>query len=601
MDSNERATYLLKKIWEDNDLDAVECFRTLIKNESLILYREKQEDLNYRPLFYHGEPIVHEYSLSPLAYEIDIKRLISLIGKNDTIGFAVYGDIQNMECGDNYPIHIHILSGLVSKLTENHVFMFPHVVRARGSTIVSNGNVVEYITVADQRHHCGKVQNVEGNKVWIKEYAGYSFEHNDGKLFQQDSWVDKVVCLPLDACVLLSKDDYRVDDMNHASTIRALWTSPCLEACNELRSWFSTKGDETIVYYIECENEKPSLESPYLYTIRELAEREAASRTMETIRRVEIPESYVKGNAFLVPNTDGAAKEMGAKVTYIKRNWSVIEISISDLVSKFPADRYKFQVDGMFDFRGDPVVECSVIYSPTTELVSTRFMDLDEERNKSYLCALDSSNCKVPEVGSVVQYCDRTCLEPIIAKVTAIENDMVRVAEWDGITYRKEATTSHGQDDWTSCSYVFVPIAACELIPDITLSSAQLKGLLCFKDENKLSRAPWAQFHLSEKIPFDVDSIIEGLENLRYTTPEMFVRWIRFISSDYLINIDPEVLKMAEQYVSWMDSIDDYGDGTDLKEQLDARGVDFVDLIDEMSIAIEKRFFPETDDSYWEQ
>ena len=81
MDSNERATYLLKKIWEDNDLDAVECFRTLIKNESLILYREKQEDLNYRPLFYHGEPIVHEYSLSPLAYEIDIKRLISLIGK----------------------------------------------------------------------------------------------------------------------------------------------------------------------------------------------------------------------------------------------------------------------------------------------------------------------------------------------------------------------------------------------------------------------------------------------------------------------------------------------------------------------------------------
>lgn len=601
MDANEKATNLVKRIWEDNDLNAVDLFRKMILNKDLILYSENEEDFNYRPLFYHGEPIVHGYSLSPLAYRINLERLKSSIEKNDTIGFSVCTDNPIEMFCDNSPINIHLLSGLVYKVAGYHKILFPHTIHTGNHCIVSNGDIVEYITAVDHRHHYGEVQDIEEDKVWIKEYAGHCFDYDGCKLLVQDSYIDTMVCLPLDACAVLNKDDYHVEDMRHASTIRTLWTSPCLEACYELRSWFSIKGDETIVYYIECENKKPSLESPYLYTIRELAEREAASSSAEIIRQIELPKSCIKGNAFLVPNTNGAAKEMGAKVTYIKRNWSVIEISISDLVSKFPADRYKFQVDGMFDFRGDPVVECSVIYSPTTELVSTRFMDLDEERNKSYLCALDSSNCKVPEVGSVVQYCDRTCLEPIIAKVTAIENDMVRVAEWDGITYRKEATTSHGQDDWTSCSYVFVPIAACELIPDITLSSAQLKGILCFKDENKLSRAPWAQFHLSEKIPFDVDSIIEGLENLRYTTPEMFVRWIRFISSDYLINIDPEVLKMAEQYVSWMDSIDDYGDGTDLKEQLDARGVDFVDLIDEMSIAIEKRFFPETDDSYWEQ
>ncbi len=476
--------------------------------------------------------------------------------------------------------------------------MFPHIMHTGHHSVVLNGDIVEYITAVDHRHHYGEVRNIEGNKVWIKEYAGHCFDCNGCKLHVQDSYIDTMVCIPLDACTVLHKDDYHIEDMRHASTIRALWTSPCLEACNELRSWFSAKGDETIVYYIECENKKPSLASPYLYAIRELAEREAASRSAETIRQIELPKSCVKGNAFLIPNTDEAAKEMGAKVSYSKRNWSIIEISISDLVSRFPADEYKFQVDGMVDFHGNPVVECSVIYSPNTELVSTRFMDLDEKIDKSYICALDASNCKVPHVGSIVQYRNRTCLDPVIAKVTAIEDGMVRVAEWDGLTYRKEVTTSHGQDDWTSRSFVFVPIAACELIPDIYLSSEQMQEVLFFEDGNELFRAPWAQFYLSKKIPFDVNSIIEGLENIRRTMPEMFVRWIRFISSDYLLNIDPEVLKMAEQYVSWMDSVEDYGDGTALEELLESRGVGFIDLIDEMSVEIEKRFFPETDDVY---
>lgn len=595
MDTNKRAISLLKKIWEDNDLNAVELFRTMILSEDLTLYSEKEEDFSYKPLFYRGEPIVHEYSLSPLEHRIDIERLKSSIGKNDKIGFAVSGDNASVDYVNSHPIQIHVLSGLISKCTRNQTVLFPHVVHAASQYSISIGNIVEFITAVDHRHHFGEVIDVEQNKVWVKEYAGHYFNYDGCKLLQRDSIT---ICLSRDACAVLSKDDYHVTDFCHASTINSLWSAPCLEACDELRSWFSTKGRKTVVYYIECENRKPSLEPPYLYIIRELAERDASERAAETIRQIELPKSAVKGNAFLVPNTDEAAKKMGAKVSYTKQNWSVIEISINELVSKFPADRYKFQVNGMFDFSEDPIVECSVIYSPATGMVSTCFRDLDQNIDKLYPSVLDAGNCKNPQVGSVVQYRNRAYLDPVIAKVTAIEDGMVRVAEWDGLTYRKEVTTSHGQDDWTSRSYVFVPIAACELIPDIYLSSEQMQEILFFEDGNELFRAPWAQFYLSQKIPFDVNSIIEGLENIRRTMPEMFVRWIRFISSDYLLNIDPEVLKMAEQYVSWMDSVEDYGDGTALEELLESRGVGFIDLIDEMSVEIEKRFFPETDDVY---
>lgn len=592
MTTNERAAYLVKKIWEDADLEAAEHFRNLIGNESVVLYREKPEDFNQRPLFYHGGPIVHEYSLQPFTYEINIGDLISAIGKNDIIEFTICEDNQILE-----RVQIHVFSGLLSKHTENHTILFPHVVRNRGCNIVLNGDVVEYITVVDQRHHCGKVQNVEDNKVWIKEYAGYSFDHDEVELFQQDSWAEKMVCLPLDACVVLSQDDYRVDDMNHASIIYAIWKNPCCEVCDELRTWFTHKREKTVVYYIKCES-KDDLECPHLYTVKELAEREVAKRTSETIRQVTLPESCVKGRAFLVPNTDEAARAMGAKVTYTKRNWSVVEISINDLVSKFPSDRYSFQVDGLVDFSGEPVFESSVFYSPTTGMISTCYKDLDEEINSSYPHTLNTGNHFTPPVGSVIQYRDHTSTEPIIAKVTAILGDMVRVVNWEGITYKKEQIHFRGQDEWTSSSITYVPRSACNLIPDIKLSPEQLSSILRFENENELVRAPWGRFSSSEKIRFDINNIVCGLDNLRAVMPEMFVGWIRFVSSDYLTNIDPAILKIAEQYISWIDSVENYGDGTALEEHLNGLGGGYFELVHEMSIAIDKIYFPETDDIY---
>lgn len=591
MTINERATHLVKKIWEDVDLEAVEHFRNLIGNESIVLYREKPEDFNQRPLFYHGGPIVHEYSLQQFAYEINIGDLISAIGKNDIIEFTTCGDNQILE-----RVQIHVLSGLLSKHTENHVTLFPHVVRNRDCNIVLNGDVVEYITVVDQRHHCGKVQNVENNKVWIKEYAGYSFDHPDGKLLQQDSRIDKTVCLPLDACIVLPKDDYRVDEMNHASIICALWKVPHCEVCDEFRTWFTSKGEKIVVYYIKCES-KDDLECPHLYTVKELAEREAAKRSSETIRQVTLPESRVKGKAFLYPNTDEAARVMGAKVNYTKWNWSVVAISINDLVSQFPSDKYSFIVDGLVDFTGEPVVESSVSYAPTTGIVSTCYRDLDEEANVIYPYTQDVDNHFIPTVGSVIQYRDDISTEPIIAKVTAILGDMVRVAEWEGIMYKKEQIHFIGQDDSSSFSITYVPRSACNLIPDIILSSEQIIDILRFEKENELIRAPWGKFSSREKIRFNIDDIICGLDNLRAAMPEMFIGWIRFVSADYLTNIDQEISKMAQRYISWIDSIKNYGDGTVLEMQLNARGGSYFELIDEMSIAIDQMYFPESDDS----
>lgn len=594
MSINERAAYLLNEIWEHNDLNAVDLFRKIIMNEDLILYREKEENLNCKPLFHRGEPIVHGYSLRPLEYKIDIDSLKSAIGKNDAIGFTV--DNQHVECGDDYLVNIHILSGLISKINGNQIILFPQIISADNQCDISRGDIVKYITAADYRHHYGEVRAVEQNKVWIKEYAGYSFDHDGCKLFQQDSFADKIVCIPYDACAVLSQNDFHIEDMRHASTIRNLWRSPCPEACDEFKSWFSAKRDETIVYYIECENKKTLTETPYLYTIKELAEREAAKRTLETIRKIELPKSCVKGNAFLFPNTDEAAREMGAKVTYIKQNWSVVEISIGDLISRFPDDKFKFQIDGIFDFSGDPVVECSVTYSPDTEMVSSCYRDMDIEIDKYYPHVLDAGNCTIPQVDSIVQYFDCLSRKYVIAKVTAIDGKMARVAKWDGIIYSKELICSHGQDDWTSCSYVFVPIASCEPIPDINLSSEQFYRILRFEDNNEFIKSPWRRFYLADKVSFDINDLLLGLENLRSTMPQLFIGWIRFITADFIMNIDSPVLKMAEKYISWICSVDNYGDGTSFEEKLDEHGVDYYELIEEMSFAIEKIYFPESGD-----
>ncbi len=41
MDANKRAISLLKKIWEDNDLNAVELFRTMILSEDLCEFQSR--------------------------------------------------------------------------------------------------------------------------------------------------------------------------------------------------------------------------------------------------------------------------------------------------------------------------------------------------------------------------------------------------------------------------------------------------------------------------------------------------------------------------------------------------------------------------------
>lgn len=608
---NHKLAIALKSIWENNDLEAVEYFRLQVKEGKIALYRKDQEDFSYEPLFFHGEPILHIYSLSPLPYKLEIKQLISLIAKNDEIGFEVANVEQDSDSPDYPHIDLHIRSGLVRKKIGKEVFLFPQVIQRGIDSAIVVGDIVKYTTAVDQRNHYGEVISIQQNMILIKEYAGFCFSHDGCEFIYQDrgTWYQKhVVCVPATSCSLLAKDDYRIEEMRNASVIRDLWKRPNAQALNELRRWFCEKPANTTVYYLECENNNDLSECPYLYTIKELADREAAKRTSETIRQITLPESCSEDYAYVIPNTDEAAEEMGIKVSYINRNWSVIKISISDIVSKFQVDSYRFQVDGLFDFYGDAIIRRSVVYSPVTGTVSTYYRDLEEVIEKNYLQTLDIGNRCIPQVGSIITYCGCSCSQPAIAKVTAISADLVRVATWEGITYKKEQIDTISQDNWTSISNTFIPLSACKLIPDVSLSSEQLNGILRFEDENELIRAPWGKFcRPPKKLPFDVNSIICGLENLRLSMPEMFVGWIRFISSDYLTDIAPEVLNMAKKYVSWIDSttqkcyccrdpIEDINGGPFFDDQLDKGEIDFVGLIDEMSIAIEKVYFPETDE-----
>ena len=51
---------------------------------------------------------------------------------------------------------------------------------------------------------------------------------------------------------------------------------------------------------------------------------------------------------------------------------------------------------------------------------------------------------------------------------------------------QKRAIDTISQDNWTSISNTFIPLSACKLIPDVSLSSEQLNGILRFEDETSL-------------------------------------------------------------------------------------------------------------------
>ena len=134
----------------------------------------------------------------------------------------------------------------------------------------------------------------------------------------------------------------------------------------------------------------------------------------------------------------------------------------------------------------------------------------------------------------------------VTAKVTSIQNCCVSVAAWDGTDFKKEVIHTYGQDDWTAIDKTYIPISACRIIPDIVLSTEQLKSVIRFEDNNMLLQSsPTSSYSVEEKIEFDINDIYIGLKT---HTPSMTMmgRWLHFLSDDYILNVDPVIQKKAK-------------------------------------------------------
>lgn len=583
---------ILKKIWVSNDIKAVEDLRTQFFSGSLTLYSKKQADFTYEPLFYHGEPILHIFSVEPDRYCMDLTQLTSLMKNNDEIGLEVKKVEQDADKYELAHIDIHIASGLIHKEWNNEVVLYPWVIPSSAIFTIKNGDIIEYTTVADGRTHCGEVVKVENETVFVKEYSGFRFSYLDCKYDHQDHYSSHLVCLSSNACAVINNDDYRIDEISHARAIRGMWDGD-YSCCEEIRQWFTKKIDIERIYYIECENEKHSSECPLIYTVKELAEIEAVSRASRIVREITLPPKYCHDNAFLVPNTDEAAKQMGAEVSYHKEKWTVIEATINEFVSRFPSEDYKFIVSGLIDFSGDPVYDCYVIYTPETGMISTSYSDSDMRDDRLYPLVVNVGNTTVPKIGSIVEYTN--CLNgvSVTAKVTSIQNCCVSVAAWDGTDFKKEVIHTYGQDDWTAIDKTYIPISACRIIPDIVLPTEQLKRVIRFEDNNMLLlSSPTSSFSVEEKIEFDINDIYFGLK--RHTPSlTMMGRWLHFLSDDYILNIDPVIQKKAKRLSLLIEAARDENE-----MDYDAYYETYYDYIDDMLEYIEGLNYAKADGRY---
>lgn len=594
MSANDTLAATLKRIVEDNDFRAVDDFREQVQNKQLVLYSEDQENFDYTPLFYHGEPIFHTYALSPLKCEIGICQLLRKIGKNDFISFAL----------NEAEVSLHPFSKLVYKSTENKHVIFPKTVPKQNDCVIGIGDFVEYNTEVDQKNHYGKVFEILQGMLLVKEYAGFWFSFEGCEFTFQDrgNWKKEyTVCVPADACKPLDKNDSRIQDMLHSSIIGSIWKNRIVDEIDKFREWFTAKSKSTVVYYLECDGNRSLSECPFLFVDKESAERAANKKSSQTICAVcavKIPDTHSFVNAFIMPNTDGAAKQMGAKVSYYKENWNVVKTTIAELIAKYPGNSIKFGVEELLDFSGDPVYNCSVDYCIENGSVSTHYSDADGRIDITYPMVIDIGNTVVPNVADVVSCQDYTHPTPVIAKVTAISGPMIRVKEWKGIYYQNEFDYTYDQDDWSSTSYVFIPLSSCRLIPNINLSVTQFEQILRFEEGNKLTESPWANYSIKEKAPFDIEDILLGLENLRSRAPEMVVRWISFVSSEFIDKIDSEIQSMSDQHIEKIERTDHPGGDDCFKQRISNGEIDFIQIIDDMIDAINLLYFSEDCDEY---
>ena len=596
MNLNDKLASVLKNIWDNNDLDAVSFFREQILNGNPTVYCEK-ENIGKERLFYHGEPIIHKYSLGPGKIKHNVKQLIPLIKKNDIIAIDV-SDVDPINDNSDSPyIAIHILSGLVIAPIGNNTFLYPQVAQMYTNCEIKNGDFVEYITLVDKRHHYGEVIETRHQVVFVKEYEGFHFSYDGCEFVCQDSYSwdqNHIVCVPASNCSLLDKDDYRIEEIRNASLIRRIWKKPDIKSINELRRMFIEKSADTTVYYLTCKNEQKSENPPFLYTVKELAEIKSIKKSKETIRPIPIPKYYSRGNSIIIPNTDEAAKQMRAEVSYHKNIWNVKGTSIKEITSEYHDCDIKFIVKGLYDFTNDPVLVSFVVYSPVSGTISTKYKDMEGSIENHYPIVVDIGNKQVPQINDVIEYRDSDGSH--IAKVSLVTFDLVRIAKWNGVTCKEDMECLHGQDDWSSAKFVFIPISACRILPVIDISSEQLMDIIRFNEGNRYIQAPWSRFRTIKKIWFNIDDVLSGLEMIRITKPEMFIGWLNFISSDYFVYVDTDVLKMAESVISWSTSIDIYGDSEVglFNNTIKEGTIDFVEMIDDMINKINVLFFPET-------
>ncbi len=468
---------ITKRIWENNDLDAV-CFLQNITNSDAFFkfYKEHKEAAFDNSLYYNndhkGRGYIYYYTLEPIDNESERYRYIyaPLIDNTDYFGFVVPGYEQMVKVNRySFPhVDIHMLSGLVLKIIGEITILFPKVVTEQHRTTVKPGDAVEYITLVDQRSHCGRVLEVEGDSVFLEEYEGYAFSNKDcDLLFQDDGFGQKhyIECVPKDACRVIDSHDYRAKSICFASTLRKLWVGPEKKTCDTFREWFHEGED---IFHAFC------------------------SKVQYMNKLFFFPAINVTEWKEVPPN--------GATHT---TNFSNQQLQV-----------LSFDLGGLYEFDGDPFYKHYIDYSPTTGMIHKHFSDDVEDVDTFYPDVINKHNTCVPQVGSVVLYQDCSESEPSIAKVVKINGDMVAAILWVGTNYYRRTLAIYG-DTYVCSTKIVIPISACEIMPDIVLSEMEIRSLL--RLESSFDYPLYARFVAPKKYCWTVEDIEKGLKRISKT------------------------------------------------------------------------------------
>lgn len=158
-------------------------------------------------------------------------------------------------------------------------------------------------------------------------------------------------------------------------------------------------------------------------------------------------------------------------------------------------------------------------------------------------------NREVPKVGQTVSFFQKGDNEPSLGYVLDVFNGFVNIKKWDGKRYLENYYYYYDYSiglEYEETFYKYVPLDACNVLPDIELSEEEIRKIVRFEDGNAWLRAPYANFVSQEKIPYGFMDFVITLQKMKQRCPGEYTCWLE-LACKFVSDIPEGVLKVLRK------------------------------------------------------